>query len=323
VLPMTQTVKPVVKGALTFIPGMNALLPERGGQTNSAPYCYGVWLKHLIFLRESGMRAIPTTLAELGPGRSLGTGLAAMLCGVDRYYALDVVQHSSIEVNLRIFDELVELFQQRAPQPYKGWPDTAPYLDASLFPRHILTDELLKRTLAPQRVARIRNAIVQGKRSGPDVTIQYMAPWADAGVIRPESVDLILSHTVLCEVADPQAAYRALWTWLKPGGLMSHQIGFAFHQFTGHWNGYWSCPEPLWKIFRGRRAYVLNRLPCSVHLDLMEKQGFRFLCKLKLYENGIRRSQLASLWKGLSDDDLNCSGLFVQTVKPGPAIRSA
>ena len=314
-LPITLNMNPVVKGALTFIPGMTSILPERGGQTNSARYCYGVWLKHLVMLRESGMREIPKTLAELGPGNSLGTGLAAMLCGVDHYYALDVVPHSSIEINLRIFDELVELFQKRATRPVRGWPDYDPYLDARLFPSHILTDDLLERTLAPARLARIRNAIVQGQASGPEVTIQYMAPWADERVIRPESVDLIFSHVVLTEVADPAAAYRALHTWLRPGGYMSHQIGFSFHYFTGQWNGYWSCPEPVFKVLKGRRPFVINRLPCSVHLDLMQKQGFNFVCKLKRYEDGIRRSQLAARWRALSDDDLNCSGLFVQAVK--------
>jgi hypothetical protein len=312
---ITMNVNPVVKGALTFIPGMTSVLPEGGGQTNSARYCYGVWLKHMVLLRESGMRTIPTALAELGPGMSLGTGLAAMLSGVDRYYALDVVQHSSIEINLRIFDELVEMFQKRAPRPVRGWPDYDSYLDARLFPSHILTDEWLKRTLAPQRLARIRNAIVQGQSSGPEVSIKYMAPWADERVIRPESVDVILSHAVLTEVADPEAAYRALHTWLKPGGLMTHQIGFSFHHFTGHWNGYWSCPEPVWKIFKGRRPFVMNRLPCSAHVAMMERQGFRFVTRLKLYEDGLRRSQLASQWRALTDDDLNCAGLFVQAVK--------
>jgi methyltransferase family protein len=313
-MPMTMNVNPVVKGALTFIPGMRSVLPERG-RTHSARYCYGVWLKHLVMLRESGMRTLPSALAELGPGTSLGTGLAAMLSGVDHYYALDAMRHSSIEVNLRIFDDLVELFQKRAPRPVKGWPDYDAYLDATLFPSHILTDALLKRTLAPQRLARIRNAVVQGQSSGPEITIRYIAPCADEGVAPAESVDVILSHAVLSGVADPAAAYRALHAWLKPGGLMTHQIGFTFHHFTGHWNGYWSCPEPVWKIFKGRRVFVMNRLPCSVHLDLMEKQGFRFVCKMKLYREGLRRSQLATQWRGLSDDDLNCAGLFVQATK--------
>jgi methyltransferase family protein len=314
-MPMTMNLSPVLKGALTFIPGMRTLLPENGGQTNLARYCYGVWLKHLVMLHQSGMRTIPATLAELGPGNSLGTGLAAMLCGVDHYYALDVVQHSSIEINLRIFDELVELLQRRTPRPVKGWPDFDAHLGAGLFPSHILTEDLLKRTLAPQRLARIRNAIVQGQASGPDITIQYMAPWADERVIRPASVDVIFSHAVLTEVADPAAAYRALHTWLKPCGVMSHHIGFMFYYFTGQWNGYWSCPEPVFKVLKGRRPFVINRLPCSVHLDLMEKQGFSFLCKLKRYEDGIRRSQLAARWRALSDDDLNCAELFVHATK--------
>src|SRR5262249_40500844 len=143
------------------------------------------------------------------------------------------------ETNLRIFDELVELLGKRAPRPQKGWPDYDAHLDSGLFPSHILGDELLARTLAPRRVAQIRNAIVHGEASAPGITIAYKAPWSDAGVIRRDSVDLILSHAVLTEVADLAGAYRALYTWLKPGGLMTHQIGFDFYGLTGHWNGYW------------------------------------------------------------------------------------
>lgn len=311
---MNLDMSPVVRGALTFIPGMASLLPERAGETDSAKYCYGVWLKHLVMLHESGVRQMPATLAELGPGRSLGTGLAAMLCGVNHYRALDIVQHSSIETNLRIFDELVELFQKRAARPAKTWPDYDAHLDARLFPGHILTEEVLARTLAPRRVAQIRNAIVQGQSSGPQITIQYIAPWSE-NLIPAGTVDLVLSHTVLARVADPAAAYRALHTWLRPGGMMTHEIGFAFPSFTGQWNGYWSCPEPVWRIVRGRRSFAMNRLPCSAHLSLMEAQGFRFACKLKQYRDGIRRSQLAAQWRTLSDDDLSCAGLFVQAAK--------
>ena len=192
---MNINVSPVVKGVLTFIPGMSSLLPERAGQTNSARYCYGVWLKHLVMLHQSGVRTVPATLAELGPGRSLGTGLAAMLCGVNHYYALDLVQHSSIETNLRIFDELVELFQKRAARPAKTWPDYDAHLDARLFPGHILTEEVLARTLAPRRVAQIRNAIVQGQSSGPQITIQYIAPWSDSAMPPEKASAVSLAYT--------------------------------------------------------------------------------------------------------------------------------
>ena len=121
---------PVVKGLLTRVPGMKRILPVRGtGGTNTARYCYGVWLKHLTLLWENGMRSIPNTLAELGPGDSLGIGLSAMLCGVDNYYALDVVRHSNLETNLKILDDLVALLESRAARPAKGWPDIDGYLN--------------------------------------------------------------------------------------------------------------------------------------------------------------------------------------------------
>src|SRR3954471_22067499 len=103
--------RPFVIGAATFIPGIRQLLTRKGtGSTSSARYCYEVWFKHLVLLWAHGMRSIPQSLAELGPGNSLGVGLAAMLCGVDRYVALDVVNYSNPRVNLAVFDELVDLF---------------------------------------------------------------------------------------------------------------------------------------------------------------------------------------------------------------------
>ena len=79
--------RPVVKGLLTRIPGMQNMLPARGtGGTNEAEYCYGVWLKHLTHLWENGVRSIPSTLAELGPRNRLSL-LGSDLCvDVDRAF---------------------------------------------------------------------------------------------------------------------------------------------------------------------------------------------------------------------------------------------
>jgi hypothetical protein len=60
------------KGLLTFIPGVRHILPaQKTGGTTTALYCYGLWMKHLTMLRQSGMTAIPETVAELGPGDSI------------------------------------------------------------------------------------------------------------------------------------------------------------------------------------------------------------------------------------------------------------
>lgn len=282
-----MNIRPVVKGLLTFIPGVRRIMPKgHTGGTSSATYCRDVWLKHFDALSAGGLRAMPLTLAELGPGDSIGVGLAALLSGVNRYYALDVVRFSDADSNLRIFEELAGLFRGREP------------------------------SVSEKRISLIRSALLSPGSEHDGITIRYMVPWLDGGVIEPETVDAILSHAVLEHVVDLERTYRALSLWLKPGGMMSHQIDFTAHGVTEKWNGYRAYPEILWKIAAGRRAYLINRQPCSVHMNLMERYGFTIVSMQKVdRSDGIERSQLSSRWKSISDDDLACSDLFVQARK--------
>lgn len=312
-----MNIRPLAKGLLTFIPGMPRVLRARAtGGTDCASYCYAVWLKHLTLLWENGMRSIPKTLAELGPGDSLGVGLAAMLCGVDRYFALDVVRHSCSEINLKIFDELVALFRSRAARPAKGWPDFDKYLDDQLFPSHILRAERLAASLSEKRIESIRSLLEHSERRSDAMTIQYMVPWTEDSVIAKESVDVILSHSVLEHVVDIEKTYQALHSWLKPNGMMSHQIDFASHGLSETWNGYRAHSELLWKMMMGKRPYMINREPHSAHIDLMVKNGFRIICDLTTHRtDGIQRSELSDHWKGISEEDLTCSEAFIQARK--------
>ena len=320
-------VKPFVIGALTYLPGFEKLIAARGtGGTDSARYCYGVWLKHLVMLWEGGMRSMPRTLAELGPGDTLGVGLAAMLSGVDEYYALDVIEYAHRETNLRILDELLALFRQRAPRPHKGWPDYDAHLDGGLFPSHILSPAVLEAALAPARIERIRNALAGGNPpSAGDVTISYKVPWSNERVIEKNSVDLILSHAVLQSVTDLSGTYAALYKWLKPGGSMSHQIDYTSFRTAQSWNGHWAYSDAVWRRIVGRRSFLINREPHSEHVRLMLEHGFAITREMKDYGHigGIDRSQLAARWAMLSDDDLSCRGAFVQARKPLSGETSA
>jgi hypothetical protein len=309
-----MTIRAAVKGLLTFIPGMQRVLPKRRtGGTDSAYYCYGVWLKHLTLLWENGMRSMPNTIAELGPGDSLGVGLAAMLCGVNNYYALDVVRHTNTETNLTLFDELVLLFKSHAPRPTKGWPDFDGYLNANLFPGHILNDQLLEASLSEKRIAAIRNAIEHHEYQNNKVAIKYMVPWSDASIIEKHTVDIILSHSVLEHIVDLENTYQALYAWLKPRGMMTHQIDFESHGLSDTWNGYRAYSELYWKIMMGKRPYFINRQPYSVHRNLITKNGFNIICDLRNYRtDGIQRSDLSDYWKSITDDDLTCSEAFIQ-----------
>src|SRR5688572_23203026 len=97
--------KAVVKGAISFLPFSSHLTCRHSGGTTSARYCYSVWLRHLIRCQEVKLSANLNCVGELGPGDSLGIGLAALLSGANVYYAFDAKAHSGTRNNLRVLDE--------------------------------------------------------------------------------------------------------------------------------------------------------------------------------------------------------------------------
>jgi hypothetical protein len=285
--------KPVAKGIATMVPGLYRLLARPiAGNTDSAEYCYSVWLKHMTLLWQSGMRRVPSSVAELGPGESLGIGLAALLSGASRFYALDVVAYSNPQKNLRVLDELVELFRSRAPNLIPGWP----MFDPELFHRDIAS------VPSEARISAIREAIRHPERSG-EIVIRYIAPWTGAAIER-SSVDLIYSHSVLEHVADVGSVYSACARWLKPDGWMSHQIDFSSHGVTKAWNGHWQYPEWLWKVIVGGRPYLINRVFASDHLHVLEAAGFRLTAQL--------RNDRTDGVQYLDMPDSRCCGMYLQ-----------
>jgi hypothetical protein len=292
------------------------VLPSKtGGHTDSASYCYGVWMKHLTLLHANGFPAVPQTIAELGPGESLGVGLCGLLSGASHYVGLDVIAHSNPESNQAILNKLIPLFRARAPNPDKGWPEFSSYLDERRFPGHILTEEALNHALRPERLDAIRRAVTAPSAQDP-ITATYKAPWFDPRVIEEGAIDLVVSQSVLEHVVDLPSTYKALYQWVKPGGWMSHQIDFKSHGLSNRWNGYRTCSDRLWEITLGKRPFMINRQPASVHLRLIEEAGFHVVTHQKfMRKDGIRREELAPRWADISDEDLNCSGMYVIATK--------
>jgi hypothetical protein len=308
--------KPLLKGLLTHVPALQRLVHRQGtGGSCDATYCYGVWMKHLVILWANGQRAIPHTVAELGPGDSLGLGFAALLSGAQRFIALDVEAYANTpESNLAMFDELVRLFQARTPRPTKGWPDFDEHLDDRLFPSHILSDDYLKVTLAPERLASLRRTIANlGKTTDPNAEVRYVVPWDKASVVETGTVDLICSQSVLEHVNDLPPTYQAFHTWLKPGGCFSQQVDFSSHGLANYWNGHWGFSETLWKLIKGRRAFLLNRRPYSTHIKLAQENRFDVFTQLRHQgTGGLRRDQLAEIAKGFTEEDATTDSLFFQ-----------
>jgi hypothetical protein len=102
--------------------------------------------------------------------------------------------------------------------------------------------------------------------------------------------------------------------------VASHQIGFVSHGLTPEWNGHWAIPDPVWKLIRGRRPYLLNREPASTHLRLVAHSGLTVVGEERVQiASGIPRSRLARRFRRLSDEDLTTKAIFLQAVKPAPA----
>jgi hypothetical protein len=305
-------------GLATFIPGVAAVFGRGGGDTQSARYCYSVWLRHLVTGFANGMTAHPRVVAELGPGDSLGVGLAALVSGAERYHAFDVVRHAQVKRNLAVLDELVELFRSRAEIPGPAeLPEVQPMLPSYAFPRHVLGDEALAAALAEERLARIRDS-VRNQNTAASM-IDYRSRWFDETAVERDSVDLLFSQAVLEHVDDLPGSYRAMRLWIKPDGILSHQIDFRCHNTARAWNGHWRYSDAVWTMIRGRRSYLLNREPYSTHLRLLEENGFAFVGgQTAKAESHIERSALAPRFRRITDQDLITSSALIQAT-PRPA----
>lgn len=312
---MKLKLKAVVAGLATYIPSYDYLRPTGG--TDSARYCYSVWLRHLILGHADGLHSsMPKVVAELGPGDSIGIGLAALLSGAEQYYALDLVRYTDLKNNLAVFDELVRLFKNREPVPGDDeFPLLRPKLDFYAFPKYLLNDESLSASLDPKRIEEIWSSIEQSDSKSQ--MIVYQAPWDDPEVIQDGAVDMIYSQAVLEHVDDLPGVYRAMRRWLKPSGIMSHQIDFKCHGKADSWNGHWTYSDILWNVVVGRQPYLLNREPHSTHIRLLRENEFHIVRNAVSYSaSELRRSQLARRYRELSDEDLTTSGAFILATVP-------
>src|SRR5687767_97680 len=305
-----MTARMIARGLLTFV--APRFLYRRQTKTLSARYCYAVFMRHLVKVHAASGRVPLGHVAELGPGGSLGTGLAAMIAGAERYFAMDVGRDSQRKGNLRVFDELVELFRRRADIPGTDeFPEVKPRLGDHRFPTHILDDAGLRAALDPGRLARVRRAIEQDAFGAGD-PIVYAAPWYDTSLVPPGSIDWIFSQAVLEHVEDVPLVYGTCRAWIAPGGVMSHQIDFRSHGTAPTWDGHRAYSDFTWRLVRGSRSHLINRAPLSAHLTLAREAGFELLAT-DVVETppALSRAALAPRFANLTEQDLGASGAFV------------
>jgi SAM-dependent methyltransferase len=291
----------MLKGMLTWLPVLNDWRLRRAstGGSNSPRYCYAVWLRHLVTLNPYGFRIDGARIGELGPGDSIGTGLAALLSGAIQYVGLDIVPFSAKADLEEVFDELTRMYSRREPIPdHHEFPHLRPRLDSYEFPYHLIdwmgfTD----------RVERIRSELKTGVNSGQ--LVRYRAPWTSPNDVTVASLDLIFSQAVLEHVDALEETYRTMFMWLKPGGYASHIIDFSAHHQSPFWNGHWAYSDWEWRLVRGRREFLLNREPLSTHLACAKEVGFEVLLSKRNYDgHGLNVHALARRFQVLEAEDV-------------------
>jgi hypothetical protein len=311
----TEKFLPLLKGYLSKYLGYKKNVPSATGGTINSRYCYAVWLRHLIHASPAGFNLKNSTVAELGPGDSLGTGLAALLCGCDHYYALDIFKYWNAERNLKVFDELIQLFKDRTPIPGDDdFPRTIPKLKEYKFPSQILSEELLAYSMNDERIAKIRSELSHPEAEG--TFIRSYVPWNDRSVIEPHSVDLLFSQAVLQSVNDLENTYAAMSNWLKKDAVMCHSIDFSSVALTKTWNGHWTFSDKQWSIISEKTVIPLNRATLGEHKKLLKKYQFHSIENI-LYPAppGFSRKQMSVRFKNIDDESFATRAAFMLSKK--------
>lgn len=295
-------------GLASALPGRRLAGKERD-RPGSARYCYSVWLRHLVIARRSGLVPDIGTVWEIGPGGSLGVGLAALLSGAESCVAVDAFPQTAPEENLPVLEEIADLLSRRAPVPDDDeFPGLQPQLRSYAFPAGLVDEGVLNPDAGIAALPAIRDSLLHPTMDDPRMIRIVARPElrSDAG-IRGEA-SLILSQATLQHVDDLDGMYGAMRGWLRPGGAMVHTIDYRCHGLASRWNGHWTYSDLAWKAIRGRRPYLINREPHSTHRRLLERHGFALASEIAVPEpSAIARRELAGRFRDLSDADLTTS----------------
>jgi hypothetical protein len=249
-------------------------------------------------------------VAELGPGDSIGIGLAAMLCGVDHLESLDVVHYASTPRNQTIFRELVALFRSRAPIPGDAeFPDLQPRLPNYDFPHDLLPESRLAELLGQWRIDAIEDAL-EGRASV--VSVDYHVPWNARDLRSGAHLDLLYSQAVLEHVEELENAHTTLAKFIRPGGIAIHAIDFRSHCITPGWDGHLQYPPAIWRLVKGRRPYLLNRKSPTEQLTALAQAGFEVLAEIRTRSAPtLTPSTRAAAFRNWSDIDCETSSMTV------------
>jgi SAM-dependent methyltransferase len=266
-----KVVKALIKGILTFIPGISGKLEEKKVSSRhsgaNADFCYALWMRLLWNFHENGIKPEFKNIGELGCGGSVGVGICALLCGVEKYSALEIENRFDVNNNLRLLEDLKHLLRHETVIPSK-FPQLNISSGSNEFPRDLIKAKYNDDILLEKVSEEISTFCEQTE------LLQVIYDW---NLKLLPKFDLIFSRAVLEHVKDPKHIYTDATKILNPGGYMFHDIELHSHGVTRDATGHLLIPSIVWRLISGKRKYFMNRYRIEDHIALLENNNFTII----------------------------------------------
>lgn len=279
----TKLIKAILKGALTFVPGMVALIKKKKSNhsCSNALFCYNLWLRVLVHLKETGVNTSLERIGEIGNGGSFGVGICALLSGTKEYYALEIEDIYDVEQNLNLLNEILAFFKQNTEITEN--PKINIETICFKYP-----EDLIKPLYLDEKIVKeIREDILSGFRESK--RIHLVKNWQTHNSLE---LDFIFSRAVMEHVQNPSTVYESAIKQLKSKSFMLHDIQFHSHGLTKELDGQYKVSQILWKIIFGKRIYFLNRWQLTDHLEELNLLKCIILNVYKKYEISHNRRKV-------------------------------
>lgn len=271
----------IIKGIITFIPGANCIINTNRKNTHSsssALFCYNLWGRIYLLLKENNINSHFDSIAEIGTAGSYGVGFCSILTGTKKFTALEIENNFNIEENLKLLEEIFELFKNRTKLT-----NNFPQLNIPLEAKHVNTfpfEEIDINTLKNKK-ALIEISLKEQKKTN---LIETILNWEDKSDL---NFDFIYSRAVMEHVNMPENIYKKIYENLKTNNYMLHDIELHSHDLTSKLNGHLRISSLLWKIIKGKRKYFLNRTTAKEHQEYIIKNNFKLSYEKQIKKEGV------------------------------------
>ena len=127
---------------------------------------------------------------------------------------------------------------------------------------------------------------------------------------------MILSQAAMEHVEDLDETYLLMKKLLKDSGFISHQIDFKSHGVTHSWDGHWTLSQNIIKILKGKDKFLINRMPCSKHINILDEYNFKHINVTRYFsEPTFARDKLSPQFFLMTNLDRRTSGAFINAIK--------